>query len=75
MVSLHERWAKVLDRSRYLNEEYRQKELDWGKKWCNTYTLELRNKVMDIIEEFGNPLKDSKYWNGDPASVIHFLVK
>lgn len=75
LVSLHERWAKIIDKARYLGEEYRQKERENGIPWRAAYIIELRGKVKELIAKYGNPLQGCKHWNGDPTDVIYFLIE
>ena len=72
---LHERWAKVLDNSRYLNEEGRQKELENGALWLHAFEYLSKRSTDETTGEYGNPLEGCKHWSGNPIDVYYFLVK
>lgn len=76
MVNLHERWAKIVDKSRYLGEEFRVKEKEYGVIWRSSFNNELKEKMIEVVEKYGNPLEGSKYWNGcDKLDIIYFLIE
>ena len=62
---MHERWARVLDNARYLGEEHRYKEREYGLKWRAAYKTELKNMAEELALKYGNPIEASKHWNGD----------
>ena len=72
---LHERWAKVIDNARYLGEEHRHKEKEYGLLWRQVYKKELEKMAFDLIQRYGNPVEANKHWNGDWSEVIYFMIE
>ena len=50
-----ERWARIVDNSRYLAVEYRYKEKEYGIKWRTSFELRFEDEFKLFVEEFGNP--------------------
>ena len=72
---LHERWARVIDSARYLGEEHRHKEKEFGLLWRDAYKKELKKLASELAERYGNPVESNKHWNGDWSEVIYFIIE
>ena len=70
---LLERWAKIIDHSRYVVYEHRFKEKEYGIKWRTAYKKELVRESNALREKFGAHLQDQSF--SDMNEQIHLIVK
>ena len=75
LLALHERWAKVIDNARYLGDEHRHKEKEYGLKWRAVYKRQLEILTDALTAKYGNPLEANIAWNGDNSEVIYFIIE
>ena len=75
VFELHERWAKVIDNARYLGEEHRHKEKEYGLKWRAVYKKELEKQTETLISRYGNPVESNVHWNGDWSEVVYYIIE
>ena len=45
-----ERWAKIVDNSRYLSVEYRYKEKEYGIKWRTSFELRFEDEYKLFVD-------------------------
>ena len=64
----------MIDNARYLGEEHRHKEREYGLKWRAAYKLELKSMVGDLSLKYGNPIEASMHWNGDLSEQIYYTI-
>ena len=79
--AMHERWAKAIDNARYLGEEHRFKEKEYGLLWRRDYKKKLQEHTADLIEKFGDPCPARNIRPEDfkaesfNSEIIYFMIE
>ena len=50
------KWDKVMDNAKYLGDEHRYKEKEYGIKWRSAYKVIMQAEYDKLVKKFGNPL-------------------